>query len=102
MILEIVEDADALDATSASAACFADLGRNQGLSNLLLIVHPLFTLSSHLGLQFRLAREFTVSLFAQASLVKILLLHRVEHRTELRYEITLRNFKRFCQIMTGD
>jgi len=55
MILDIVEEADALDATSASAACFADLGESQGQSNVPLVVHPLFTLSSHLGLQFRLA-----------------------------------------------
>lgn len=27
MILDIVEDVDALDAISASAACFADLGK---------------------------------------------------------------------------
>lgn len=30
MILDTVEEADALDATSASAACFADLGKTQG------------------------------------------------------------------------
>ena len=29
MILDIVEEAEVLDATSASAACFADLEQNQ-------------------------------------------------------------------------
>lgn len=55
MILDIVEEVDTLDATSASAACFADLKENQGQSSVLLIVHLLFTLAGHLGLQFRLA-----------------------------------------------
>lgn len=55
MTLDIVEEADVLDATSASAAFFADLKKDQGQNSVLLIVHLLFALSSHLGLQFRLA-----------------------------------------------
>ena len=52
-------------------------------------MHLLFTLSSHFGLQFRLARELSVRLFAQAPFIEILLLHRVEDRTELRCETEL-------------
>ena len=89
MILDIVEGVDALDATSASAACFADLEETQEQQDELLSVHPLFTLSGHFGLQFRLARELSVRLFAQAPFVEILLLHRVENRTELRCETRL-------------
>ena len=55
MILVAVEEDEVLEATSASAACFADLQENQGQSSVLLIVHLLFTLSSHFGLQLRLA-----------------------------------------------
>ena len=55
MILDIVEGVDALDATSASAACFADLEETQDENDASLGVHPLFTLSSHFGLQLRLA-----------------------------------------------
>ena len=92
MILDIVEGVDALDATSASAACFADLEETQVQNDGLLSVHLLFALSSHFGLQFRLARELSVRLFAQAPFVEILFLHRVEDRTELRCEIGLGGF----------
>jgi len=64
MILDIVEGVDALDATSASAACFADLEENQDWNDVSLTVHLLFTLPSHFGLQFRLARELSIRLFA--------------------------------------
>ena len=75
MILDVVEEVEVLDATSASAACFADLEENQGQNNVFLIDHLLFTLSSHFGFQFRLARELSICSFAQASFVEILLLH---------------------------
>ena len=61
-------------------------GRDSGPEGTSLIVHLLFTLSGHFGLQFRLARKFSIRLLAQASFVEILLLHRVEDRTELRCE----------------
>lgn len=101
IILEAVDGVDALDATSASAACFADLKETQGQSDTSLIVHSLFTLSSHFGLQFRLARELSIRLFAQAPFVEILLLHRVEDRTEFRCETVLGNSQPLYG-MTGD
>ena len=67
-------------------------GRGSGPGGVSLIVHLLFTLSSHFGLQFRLARELSIRLFAQAPFVEILLLYRVEDRTELRCETALGNF----------
>lgn len=51
--------------------------------------HSLFPLTRHLRLNLRFFRKLSISLPSISSLIKVLLLHRVEDRAKFSYEKTL-------------